>query len=1102
MKSRLFQTAIPPVIALLFLASTGMANAAASGSASATAAPGSTGSAAPAQGNSNSTATCTVHPATYVTPASTNAPAQTKTNPSSVSLSPTSLSFASQTLNVPSPAQPVTLSNNGTAALTVKITASGDFAQTNTCASPVAAAGTCTISVIFTPTAAGSRTGTLTITPSDKSSPQTVKFSGTGTGSAVAGAPAKQAAPAAPAAPAKTPKAAAGSSTAKSAVYNMRVPAGTTNAAEIVTLLTGSIPGVTSVNFTLPDVLTFTLDPAKVVLAPAKPAKGQISTDDLVKMVKDDAIKGHVFTVNLPAGKIKACDVANAMVNAIPGILEISAVGDSQLLITSADSSDAETAAATAFGKTYESTPSQREQFEELVRAKASDVAAPATPPAPYVNSYVQRLYYVHDPATVATIVKTAMPNINAQALLPDIVVLSDSADTDAKTQKNAIDQSRKLIARIDQPRPQVSVDAWSMQLASDNPEGIRDASEQIRKVAAGYDHTIDSSFQAGWQYLSSQLAKPGNLDPLLRDYLSYSTRITLVDGKPAINRTADPSKASAQQTAGYGLGYSTLYYPLTPNLVDMLVTLISLNDPKPAANELLNRMEGPKGESAHTKYVDDIKEFNKVKDDSNNTKANPQKSCQQRDREIYESYRLDAKAKGVQSNPADHQPDNFQLECVRDTLDNGLFAKSATPLSTGAIGQFRAALADFLYQYKLMVKYPDEFDSYYEPMAADTLDSAFSPLVNAFEEDMSALQHDLQAQIGEILPEKGKVKGYGYSGLVNVKVLGSQQGAVTSLTQNYFDATPTASLNTLISNLGTQAGSGGSLTSLFTGITPDKALAILSAIGTTLNPPKVTAHIGRELDLTVTAHTLSGAFGAELDVQVNSAENGQSVYTQGATTTTDNLDSRVATHTVNTHVRLDSLRLLQLSTMSSVLARSQQPWKPFDPVVEFPGLGLLFKHPRKAKEVYTQSLIFVDAMVVPTAIDLGYGVPIATDQFPPKKNANSQQATLSGGNNQPDEKLRSELNEVLRNQLPNYHQSIIGCLYREYIDGNGKISIAYGSDGTGLETTCSFQKSTPFVDVAQPPQLLPSDPLIPIKAPASAPQPGDSPAPSTPPEH
>ena len=97
-------------------------------------------------------------------------------------LTPTSLDFGSQLVTTTSsPAKTITLKNNGNLVLNItSITGSGDFAETNTCGASVPAGMTCTISVTFTPTATGARTGTITITDNANGSPRTVALTGTG----------------------------------------------------------------------------------------------------------------------------------------------------------------------------------------------------------------------------------------------------------------------------------------------------------------------------------------------------------------------------------------------------------------------------------------------------------------------------------------------------------------------------------------------------------------------------------------------------------------------------------------------------------------------------------------------------------------------------------------------------------------------------------------------------------------------------------------------------------------------------------------------------------------------------------------------------------
>jgi hypothetical protein len=102
-----------------------------------------------------------------------------------VSLSPTSLSFGNQQVGIGSTPQVITLTNTGNATLSVtsiKIATSntGDFSQTNTCPSSLAASASCTISVTFTPTKTGNRSSTVKFTDNATGSPQSVPISGTG----------------------------------------------------------------------------------------------------------------------------------------------------------------------------------------------------------------------------------------------------------------------------------------------------------------------------------------------------------------------------------------------------------------------------------------------------------------------------------------------------------------------------------------------------------------------------------------------------------------------------------------------------------------------------------------------------------------------------------------------------------------------------------------------------------------------------------------------------------------------------------------------------------------------------------------------------------
>lgn len=97
-----------------------------------------------------------------------------------MTVTPSTLSFAAQQVSTASPAQSVTVLSNGTAALAVSsIAITGDFTETDNCAGKtIAINGTCTVGVVFLPTATGARSGTLTVYANVPGGQVTVSLSG------------------------------------------------------------------------------------------------------------------------------------------------------------------------------------------------------------------------------------------------------------------------------------------------------------------------------------------------------------------------------------------------------------------------------------------------------------------------------------------------------------------------------------------------------------------------------------------------------------------------------------------------------------------------------------------------------------------------------------------------------------------------------------------------------------------------------------------------------------------------------------------------------------------------------------------------------------
>ena len=100
-----------------------------------------------------------------------------------------------------------------------------------------------------------------------------------------------------------------------------------------------------------------------------------------------------------------------------------------------------------------------------------------------------------------------------------------------------------------------------------------------------------------------------------------------------------------------------------------------------------------------------------------------------------------------------------------------------------------------------------------------------------------------------------------------------------------------------------------------------------------------------------------------------------------GATQGTDP-SSRVAKHNVSTRVRVESIKLFEVSSFSALIERPRTniPLLPI-PFVEVPIVGDLLSLPIPGAKVYHRSTAIVSAVIVPTAADLAFGLEFHGDR-------------------------------------------------------------------------------------------------------------------------
>ncbi|MGO9865340.1 MAG: hypothetical protein ACLPLR_17165 [Terriglobales bacterium] len=814
------------------------------------------------------------------------------------------------------------------------------------------------------------------------------------------------------------------------AVLPFAVPLGDNgNAPDIASKLAGAIPGVNTIIPIGNSKLLFMLDETPDPKVPSKPRDVKALEGRITEIVHAMALPyPKLYLVPFPLGTGKNCDVANALVNKIPGVLSIAPVGTTRLAFTIDKNAD-------------------NQDLHKTINSYVKALAEPVAAPAPNTKTYSERLYYDHDPVALAALISKAYAEVTAQAIVPDKIVLSETVpdlepDQDEKDvapgqkpdsmkevtphgqKRDPIQSARRTISKIDQPEPQLSLETWSLQYSATKQEEVEKFSRKVDEVAQDYNGRLARSRAKGWKYLVDNIEKDGFLDHDFSDYLTDISVVAPADvfGQESFQRI---DGLTSKLEPDYALGYPTLFKPLEPNLVYMLVALAASNQPRVHADAVINAIENP----------DSLPDSPLADTPDNHT-------CQCRDRQRYAHFM------------------GLQLECVRDVLHNQLFASTTGQPSTSAFGLFRAAIANFLFQYKMMVDYPDDFQPFLSSKAAADLDAQLSPIVDAFESDLEIFQQNIRDKIECNGSSAAKQKPspavdrscrpvfqdknttYASSGIVSVKVVAGNPTNVQTTTQNYFDATPPATLGDFaaaIRSIGSPSASGAAPALpkfLTSNMSVNEAVGALAAIQTLTRTP-VTAKIGKGLTLSATAYSLSGAAGAEMDLTVESNENGAGLVTattqsnlQSQSLANDDLMSRVSDHKVTTRVRVDSLNLFKLSTMESELARGQKPWKPLDPWFEIPVLAEVVKKPRRPQLTYHRSFVFINALLVPTASDLGSGLPVKPD-------------CLSMGEKGCEKSARS-----LSEFAPNYGQALfdfndhmVRAFASEYIDNNGVVT-------------------------------------------------------------
>ncbi len=327
-------------------------------------------------------------------------------------------------------------------------------------------------------------------------------------------------------------------------------------------------------------------------------------------------------------------------------------------------------------------------------------------------------------------------------------------------------------------------------------------------------------------------------------------------------------------------------------------------------------------------------------------------------------------------------------------------------------VGLFRAAIADFLFDYKMSQQYPHEFVAYDLTQSANNLNNALSPLIDAFSRDLWSYQMfvraDMQYQVEKLnarWDQRCCVKrlfgidkpSFFNDGLVTVRTISGQPTSVSTTSQSFLNGSTAPELSSLLSSLSGGGGGGslassGNVTATISGIpgtsssTPGGggggAATPLGLLTSALaNYQTSYAQVGRQLSFTATPRTLATASSAELTVTLNADESaGGPLYTGPSENDPAFNTSRVANHDTSTRVRVDSIKLFEVSSFSAIVERSRSRFPLLPPFVEIPYIGTFAGIPLGSAKEFHSSTAIVSAYVIPTAADIAYGLRFVSD--------------------------------------------------------------------------------------------------------------------------
>jgi hypothetical protein len=167
----------------------------------------------------------------------------------------------------------------------------------------------------------------------------------------------------------------------------------------------------------------------------------------------------------------------------------------------------------------------------------------------------------------------------------------TDAADQDLSVQSleqdmlifggddEKIRAAKRVLAMLDLPRPEMIINAWVLQMSTNNANQVGEFDSIARRFVAQNNDVLQRGIQAGWLSLRGSIDAGAYFDPDFYTYLTSRYIADLTQQPSGENEVATRASRGVCPRGQYCLGYTTLFNPLKPRLTDLLLAMIASQD-------------------------------------------------------------------------------------------------------------------------------------------------------------------------------------------------------------------------------------------------------------------------------------------------------------------------------------------------------------------------------------------------------------------------------------------------------------------------------------------------------------------------------------------